>query len=73
MTIFLTIAVIAEGIAIYGLLSRIRHESDRITKLGTGLWVHLRDEHGHEADYVRHPHAAEIDRLTGHFLWHPDL
>jgi len=62
MTIFLTVVVIVEAVVIYELWSRLKGESARITKLATGLWLHLRDEHGHEADYVRNPEAAEIDR-----------
>jgi hypothetical protein len=46
MTIFLTVVVIIEGIAIYELWSRLKGESDRITKLGTALHLHRRDEHG---------------------------
>jgi hypothetical protein len=54
MTIFLTVVVIIEGIAIYELWSRLKGESDRITKLGTAL-------HTAETN-TGNPEAAEIDR-----------
>jgi hypothetical protein len=62
MTIFLTIAVIIEALFIYELWSRLKGTNARMLQLGFGLWVHLRDDHGREADYVLHPEIAEIDR-----------
>jgi len=60
-TWWLTIGLIIEALFIWELWSRFKGESARVTKLAEAFYLHLRDDHQKEFDYIRYPEAIGLD------------